>query len=274
MPPPAGVTRFWRPKGLPGVSALRAAFTNQTFTPHSHDALVIAVTEEGHSSYTSRGRSDEAAPDRLLVFNPAEPHAGHMRHSHFWRYRALYLHEKALGRLVPATGMITLPGFSRNALELPGLIAQVLAAHAALEAGDEDEGRERLVEALGQLFTHGDRQPPPPLAATDRAGVDHTLRRIRADYQQRITIEGLAADAGLSPFQLVRQFKRHTGMAPHAHLVQVRLAHAIRRLAAGVDIATAASDAGFYDQSALTRHFKRAYGITPGHYVRARRHTG
>jgi AraC-like DNA-binding protein len=36
-------------------------------------------------------------------------------------------------------------------------------------------------------------------------------------------------------------------------------------------IAQAAVEAGFYDQAHLTRHFKRAVGITPGRYVAARR---
>jgi len=37
----------------------------------------------------------------------------------------------------------------------------------------------------------------------------------------------------------------------------------------GADIAESALAAGFYDQSALTNHFKRAYGITPLQWVRA-----
>jgi AraC-like DNA-binding protein len=37
----------------------------------------------------------------------------------------------------------------------------------------------------------------------------------------------------------------------------------------GVSIAEAALAAGFYDQSALTNHFKRAYGITPLQWARA-----
>ncbi|HWK68136.1 MAG TPA: hypothetical protein VNS34_24700 [Rhizobiaceae bacterium] len=31
----------------------------------------------------------------------------------------------------------------------------------------------------------------------------------------------------------------------------------------------AATESGFYDQSALTRHFKRCYGITPLQFARA-----
>jgi AraC-like DNA-binding protein len=37
----------------------------------------------------------------------------------------------------------------------------------------------------------------------------------------------------------------------------------------GTPIAEAAAAVGFYDQSALTRHFKRSYGITPLQYARA-----
>ncbi|MDX3804969.1 MAG: helix-turn-helix domain-containing protein, partial [Bosea sp. (in: a-proteobacteria)] len=48
-----------------------------------------------------------------------------------------------------------------------------------------------------------------------------------------------------------------------------RLKAAIGALGRGATISAAALDAGFYDQSALTRHFKRAYGITPLQWVRA-----
>jgi AraC-like DNA-binding protein len=34
-------------------------------------------------------------------------------------------------------------------------------------------------------------------------------------------------------------------------------------------IAQTAAATGFYDQSALTRHFKRCYGITPLQFARA-----
>jgi AraC-like DNA-binding protein len=36
-----------------------------------------------------------------------------------------------------------------------------------------------------------------------------------------------------------------------------------------VPIAQAAVSSGFYDQAALTRHFKRTYGITPLQFARA-----
>jgi AraC-like DNA-binding protein len=60
-------------------------------------------------------------------------------------------------------------------------------------------------------------------------------------------------------------------MTPHAYLTQVRLDAARRALTAGLPLTDVALSAGFYDQSALSSHFKRAYGVTPAQYARATR---
>jgi AraC-like DNA-binding protein len=88
-------------------------------------------------------------------------------------------------------------------------------------------------------------------------------------YGEQLTLEEIGRLVGLTPFQLIGLFKRTIGLTPHAYLTQVRLKAAIREMRRGAGIAQAALAAGFYDQSALTNHFKRAYGITPLQWVRA-----
>ncbi|MGH9348750.1 MAG: AraC family transcriptional regulator [Vicinamibacterales bacterium] len=266
-------TRYWNPPSCPGVSCLDAAFTSQHFAPHSHEALVIAVTEAGGSSYKSRGRSAEATPSVLLVFNPAEPHEGHMRDSRYWHYRALYLARPALEALVPALGMTRVPGFTSNAVANARLIRAFAGAHRELDHGDPSLGRERLIEACGHLFSSyaaADASPATDLRR-ERTHVDTALAMIRARFRERIMVDELATAAGLSAFQLIRQFNRLTGMPPHAHVLRARLHEAIRQMRYGAGLGEAAAASGFYDQSALTRHFRRAYAITPGQYMRARR---
>ncbi len=56
------------------------------------------------------------------------------------------------------------------------------------------------------------------------------------------------------------------GLAPHAYLVQLRLARARRLLADGLSPAETAAALGFADQSHLGRWFRRAYGLTPAAY--------
>jgi AraC-like DNA-binding protein len=46
-----------------------------------------------------------------------------------------------------------------------------------------------------------------------------------------------------------------------------RLALARAAIASGTSLADAAATAGFADQSHMTRHFKRAYGLTPGRWA-------
>jgi AraC-like DNA-binding protein len=47
-----------------------------------------------------------------------------------------------------------------------------------------------------------------------------------------------------------------------------RLALARAAIATGEPLARAAADAGFADQSHMTRQFVRAYGLTPGRWAR------
>ena len=80
----------------------------------------------------------------------------------------------------------------------------------------------------------------------------------------------MGAVAGLTPFQLIVAFKRTLGLTPHAYLTQLRLGAALHTLQAGQSVVEAALASGFYDQSALNKHFKRTFGVTPLQYVRAR----
>ncbi|WP_410967232.1 helix-turn-helix transcriptional regulator, partial [Salmonella sp. SAL4436] len=84
-----------------------------------------------------------------------------------------------------------------------------------------------------------------------------------AHLHHDIGLEQLAAACNIDRFRLSRAFKAAFGLAPHAYLVQLRLAHARRLLAAGASPAQVAPALGFADQSHLGRWFLRAYGMTP-----------
>ncbi len=62
--------------------------------------------------------------------------------------------------------------------------------------------------------------------------------------------------------------RRELGISPHAFRLLARLNRARQMLRAGDPIAAVAADAGFADQSHLTRLFRRTCGTTPGVYWR------
>ncbi|MGO4403598.1 AraC family transcriptional regulator [Bosea sp. RAF48] len=264
-------SRYWRDPRVPGLSCLVADFTSHDYAPHSHEAFVVAVTEVGGAEFKSRGRSDEAGTSTLLVFNPDEPHSGRMGWSPRWRYRGLYLTRPAIETLNAALGLDATAYFCRNSFQDPDLVEAFLELHRILDDGNDPfEERELLLRSFGALIRrHAAGEPSLSLPARDANKAIHVRQIMRERHMEELTLEELGATVGLTPFQLIAVFKRTTGLTPHAYLTQLRLKAAIAALGRGTSIAAAALDAGFYDQSALTRHFKRSYGITPLQWVRA-----
>jgi AraC-like DNA-binding protein len=266
---PNNRARYWADRRMQGLSLLHADFTRHDYAPHRHDALVVAVTELGGAEFSSRGRSDEARPDVMMVFNPDEPHSGRMGRSARWRYRSLYLDSCALDGLKAGLGIDALPYFTRNLFTDRDLVAGFLALHRALDVG-EDAG-ETMLAGFGALFRrHGSGDRRALAVPRDRVLLDRVVARMRDCLAENLSLADLGAAAGLTPFQLIALFKRGTGMTPHAYLTQFRLDRAMEHLAAGRPIAETALRVGFCDQSALQRHFKRVHGFTPLQYAQAR----
>jgi AraC-like DNA-binding protein len=268
---PRNSTEYWWDRHLTGLSLLHADFTTHEYPQHTHDALVIAVTEQGGSIVKSRGELQDATPSTLFVFNPEEPHGGWMGRSERWQYRSLYLTRLALDRLADQLGVDEVPYFTRNTFADPDLIEAFLGLHLALEDGrDAFAERELLVGSFGTLFKrHGSGRGGIKAPPRDRILLAKAVERMRAEYATDLRLEELAASVGLTTFQLIGLFKRTTGLTPHAYLTQVRLSMACRHLRHSPVLAEVATAVGFYDQSALNKHFKRCYGITPLQFARA-----
>lgn len=113
----------------------------------------------------------------------------------------------------------------------------------------------------------------PEVSTTERkpsrraAAVRRAAEYIEQNSTERILLQELAALANLSPCRFVTVFRREIGLPPHRYLCHVRVQHAIALLRRGVPAAMAASEAGFFDQSHFSRHFKSICGITPGKYL-------
>lgn len=103
----------------------------------------------------------------------------------------------------------------------------------------------------------------------DRLGLAKIAEHIYTNLSRRIKVDELARIAGLNALQFSRAFRREHAITPYAYVLEIRIAHAKDLLGAGAPIAEAAADAGFADQSHLTRHFRRLVGMTPRKYVDA-----
>lgn len=114
----------------------------------------------------------------------------------------------------------------------------------------------------------------PSAARAARGGLSRPqLRRldeyILAHLAEDISLSALAGVAGVSPFHFIRLFRRTTGLTPHQYLIKRRVERARELLLPEArTIVDVACEVGFCDQSHLSLHFKRAYGMTPREFRR------
>ncbi|WID98855.1 AraC family transcriptional regulator [Bosea vestrisii] len=111
-------------------------------------------------------------------------------------------------------------------------------------------------------------RPAARVAEPASPGIRRALVHIERHFTEALYLDDLAAVAGLSVCRFVTVFRRQVGLTPHRFVCRQRVRYARALLADGVPAAQAALDAGFFDQSHLSRHFKSVYGTTPGRYLR------
>ena len=262
--------KFWHDTALSNLELLHATYVTHTFAPHTHEGYVIGVIEQGAEQFAYR-RSRHIAPAGSIVFiNPGEMHTGSSAAESGWTYRTLYpsieLVQRAVSDLVGRHRDI--PFFAEPVVHDPEMMAEISFVHRALEEQTSALEREsRLLWTLDRLLVrYADDHPRPRPLTKEHSSIQRVRSYLDENYAENISLEQLAAMAHLSPFHLLRSFRNHVGLPPHAYQIQVRIMHARQMLRMGLSCIDTAFAVGFADQSHFTKHFKRMVGVPPGLY--------
>ncbi|MEU7337151.1 MULTISPECIES: AraC family transcriptional regulator [unclassified Streptomyces] len=246
------------------LDLLTARFENHRYAPHAHDEYTVGVCVGGAEFIDYRGGRIHTGPGSIVVLDPGEAHTGGPAVPDGYAYRALYPHPALL-----AEGTRTaVPHFRDPVIDDPELAAALRAAHTDLSAcPDPLEAESRIPWLLTALACRHSTARP----ADDKVpGADTVARTVRDRLAEELltppSLADLAADLGLSRYQLLRAFRTTMGMPPYAWLAQHRVNRARALLERGLRPAEVASLVGFADQAHLTRWFRRVLGVTPAAY--------
>ncbi len=261
---------FRRDPALPDLDLLDATYVTHRFSPHAHETYAIGVCLAGAEGFSHGRGSYVLTPGCVATLNPDEVHTGEAAAPEGWEYRMFYPHPDLVRRLLGLEGDPP-PRFAAPLTEDAEASAGLARLHAALCGPSRlplDMARTALfTEAFAGLFRRHARLASPRDAAA-APGLLRARDLMAQDPARALSLEELAAVAGLSPWHFLRSFRARFGLTPHAFLVQRRCFLAARLLRGGTPPAQAALEAGFTDQSHLTRHFKRIYGAPPARYGR------
>lgn len=241
------------------------------FKDHIHNGYVIWLNSESGEHFSLGGNSTILQPGSISIIEPGLVHSNRGFEGESRHLRSFYLEERFFSHIEK---LVT--GENKGKLKLPTMVLdnqdywqQFLALHEMILHNHNQMIQEQTVvelfanlwdETLGGLCNQKIINAPPAL-------LHHIIDFMHAHLTEPIELTDFAQLVQRTEYHIIRLFKKHVGMSPHAYLVQLRLEKARTLLEGNVPIVDAALQSGFSDQSHLTRKFKIRYGITPGAYL-------
>ncbi len=244
------------------------------FKPHIHDRYVVWLNTGCGEHYSLKGETDILQPGSISIFEPGLVHANHPCEGDKRHLCSFYVESKFFDDLAMQCNDGGNPsyGFERKTVKDKELWTQLARLHQNffLNSRNSDLDSHVIEIFTSLMIRHGSTKlkglngkASPSFPDTCDSRVNQAIDYFYANLAHEIRLKDLAEILGCTQFHLIRLFRTHKGLSPHAFLLQLRLEHARNLLEKGSPIADTAASSGFSDQSHLTRAFKARYGLTP-----------
>ncbi|XXX81896.1 helix-turn-helix transcriptional regulator [Sorangium sp. So ce134] len=266
--PPRATHEHFRPAGLASVRFIRVQRETRPLTSYTNGYSLVSIYDGCFEDWY-RGRVRTRNAGDLKLKEPGEVHRDLRVHAPFTLQVAI-VEPEVVQEAAAALGLRSPVHFLAEPRRDPAAARQrTFALHdAVLDAGaDRFLAETRVAEALAEVLatyaegprpSHEDRAPRP---------VRRAREYLHGALEKKVTLDELAAHAGMDKYHLVRAFRQAVGVPPYEYLTHLRVARACDLLARGTPPREAAQAIGLYDESQLHRHFRRIVRTTPGRYA-------
>ncbi|MBV4491140.1 AraC family transcriptional regulator [Pseudomonas oryzicola] len=242
-----------------GVERIEAWFGGHGYDPHRHDTYSIGRTLAGVQSFHYKGALRHGVPGNTLVLHPDEVHDGMAGTDMGFRYRMAYIDP---GLIQNVLGGEPLPFIAGGLSCDPRLYSASEAFVQALDHPLETlEAQDALYDLAMALRAVGGK--PRGRKRLDYRAAERARAFIMEHLHLGITLEMLEQASGRERWSLSRDFRALYGTSPYRFVTLRRLDCFRRLIVDGFTLVDAALAAGFHDQSHMTRHFTRTYGVPP-----------
>ncbi|TWI55667.1 transcriptional regulator, AraC family [Pseudomonas duriflava] len=269
--PTSSLSRFWRDESLPFIEAREVLDGRKVcYARHSHDTFSIGAITAGRSTYLNGHHLMHIAQGDVVLMNPQAVHACNPIENEPWAYRMFYVDTAWLGQLQHELGADVAAGFSAFAVTHTGDTVLYRALNQLYDMlTDPDADTLHRHSSAIEFFTLLQQRLGPKsltLPAQPLESLQRAARFIGEHCTEALRLDDICLAANLSPSYLIRAFKQHYGMTPHAYLINRRIQRSRQWLKEGRGLAEVAAAAGFSDQAHFQRMFKKHLAATPGHY--------
>jgi len=249
-----------------GVERFQAWFPGRAFAPHRHDTYAVGITLAGVQEFHYRGELRRCLPGQCHVLHPDELHDGVPGDDNGFGYRIAYV-DPAL--VQQSLGGSPLPFVADPVPDLAAGHRARLAAILDMQAPLDELARVEAVNAIADLLAAASGTATKRSGALPLRALSAARERIAAQPAVWPSVAALEHLSGLDRWTLARGFRAAFGTSPSRFRTMRQLDQVRRLIARGASLVEAAVEAGFADQSHLSRQFKRAYGLTPARWAAA-----
>lgn len=247
------------------IERIEAFFNAHAFDPHKHDTYAIGRTLSGVQSFRYKGAGRHSLPGEIMVLHPDEIHDGHAGSSSGFQYQMLYISPALVQQVLHGKPLPFLKeGVSRDPRIVAATSALLSSMDDELDPLEEDDSIYGLVTTLQEVTGCNIQRLTGDYSAATRA-----REYIDDNVEQPITLDDLAKCAGRDKWSLSKDFRTYFGTSPHRYMTMRRLDHVKASVFSGQTLADASLEAGFFDQSHMTKHFKKAFGISPSRWCQS-----
>lgn len=263
--------RYWRDRDVDALEIRLSAYTRHSFPHHTHDCYTIGNMEYGRCFVLGPGHgSIPVGAGEMCLINPGQVHSGIIMDTGAQvTYRMFFVKTEWLRGMAAdlREGNDGLPEFTDLIARTPQLSRRLLHLNRVVSGSSERlEKQTAMMQAFsGLFFAHGGIRQPK--TGNEPVAVRRAKEFLSDNIAEKVSLDCLARETGLSRYHFLRVFKKATGLPPHRYHLQCRVERAKGLLLSGMPIADAALETGFVDQSHFTHKFKQFTGATPSQYL-------
>ncbi len=228
------------------------------------DSILLMYVQSGRCKVYLNGEPQDVLSDQFLLLDTFERHEYEFPEDStvYWIHfagplaRSYYeLITQNRGNILTSTDSYSL---ARKMLEVLNRFRDGKAVHEAA-----------LSQTLTQIMQDLMSSPAQPENRFSRTAVIERSRSyISEHFAEQLSLEDLAAKAGISPYHFTRVFSDETGMTPHQYLIAARISAAkmILRTPSAPSVKQIAYSCGFNSESSFCSTFRKWEGVTPKEY--------
>jgi AraC-like DNA-binding protein len=249
-----------------GIERAEVHLYSAAYEPHRHGTYAIGMTTAGVQTFGYRGSRHVCLPGQMHVLHPDETHDGAAGTDGGFSYRILYIAPELVRDALAGRA---LPFVANPVQELTPALRPIVPLLADFYEPISDLSYAEIAVAVADGLLSLAGAPDSRRTSIDIGGVQLVRDYLAAHAREQTPASVLEGIAGIDRFTIARHFRWAFGCSPDHYRTLRRLALARASIERGLPLARAAVEAGFADQSHMTRQFKRTYGLTPGRWARA-----